>query len=169
MLDPLDFLFTALVLGVAAFIIGAIGFGFGLTTTPFLLLYLDPQTVVIVVNAVAILAFGLMLFETRREVRYRELTPVAVAGSCPSACTPSASSTRTRFASASPCSSWRLPFSIVNRHWRVPKPQITGPITGFCSSALVTGLAIGGPLLVLYLLGAAWTGRVCGPRCRSSS
>ena len=60
--------------------IGAIGFGFGLTTTPVLLLYLDPQTVVIVVNAVAILAFGLMLFETRREVRYRELTPVAVAG-----------------------------------------------------------------------------------------
>ena len=42
---------------------------------------------------------------------------------------------------------------ILNRHWRVPKPKVTGPITGFCASALVAGLAIGGPLLVLYFLG----------------
>ena len=66
MLDPIDFLVSALVLAVAAFTIAAIGFGFGLTITPILLLYLDPQTVVVVVNAVAILAFGLMLFGSRR-------------------------------------------------------------------------------------------------------
>ena len=80
MLDPIEIAVSALVLAVAAFTIAAIGFGFGLTTTPVMLLYLDPQTVVVVVNAVAILAFGLMLFETRREIRYRELTPVAIAG-----------------------------------------------------------------------------------------
>ena len=42
---------------------------------------------------------------------------------------------------------------IMNTKWRVPKPQVTGPVIGFCASAMVTGLAIGGPLLVLFLLG----------------
>ena len=42
---------------------------------------------------------------------------------------------------------------IANRKWRVPKPQVTGPVIGFCASAMVRGLAIGGPLLVLFLLG----------------
>ena len=113
MLDPVEIAVSALVLAIAAFTIGAIGFGFGLTTTPVLLLYLDPQTVVVVVNAVAILAFGLMLFETRREIRYRELAPVAIAGflARPSACTPSAHSTPTPFASGSPCSSSPSRFS----------------------------------------------------------
>ena len=156
MLDPIDFLFTALVLGVAAFIIGAIGFGFGLTTTPFLLLYLDPQTVVIVVNAVAILAFGLMLFETRREVRYRELTPVALAGVLGVPVGVYALSALDPHALRIGIAVLVLALTvlvIVNKQWRVPKPRVTGPVTGFCASALVAGLAIGGPLLVLYLLG----------------
>ena len=79
-MDPIEIVVSALVLAVAGFTVGAIGFGFGLTTTPVLLLYLDPQTVVIVVNTVAVLAFGLMLIETREHVRYRELTPMVVAG-----------------------------------------------------------------------------------------
>ena len=58
MVGPIEIAVSALVLAVAGFTIGAIGFGFGLTTTPVLLLFLDPQTVVIVVNAVAVLAFG---------------------------------------------------------------------------------------------------------------
>ena len=156
MLDPIDFLVSGLVLGVAAFVIGAIGFGFGLTTTPVLLLYLDPQTVVVVVNAVAILAFGLMLFETRREVRYRELTPVAVAGVLGVPVGVYALSALDPHALRIGIAVLVLALTvlvIVNRHWRVPKPRVTGPITGFCASALVTGLAIGGPLLVLYLLG----------------
>ena len=80
MVSPIEIAVSALVLAVAGFTIGAIGFGFGLTTTPVLLLYLDPQTVVIVVNAVAVLAFGLVLIETREHVPYRELTPTAIAG-----------------------------------------------------------------------------------------
>ena len=42
---------------------------------------------------------------------------------------------------------------VVKTEWRVPKPQFAGPVLGFCVAALVTGLAIGGPLLVLFFLG----------------
>ena len=156
MLDPIEIAVSALVLAVAAFIIGAIGFGFGLTTTPFLLLYLDPQTVVVVVNAVAILAFSLMLFETRREIRYRELTPVAAASVLGVPVGVYALSELDPHALRIGIAVLVLALTvlvIVNKKWRVPKPHFTGPVTGFCASALVAGLAIGGPLLVVYLLG----------------
>ena len=156
MLDSIDFLVSALVLAIAAFTIGAIGFGFGLTTTPVMLLYLDPQTVVVVVNAVAILAFGLMLIETRREIRYRELTPVAVAGFLGAPVGVYALSALDPHALRIGIAVLVLALTvlvIMNKKWRSPKPQVTGPVTGFCASALVTGLAIGGPLLVLFLLG----------------
>ncbi len=156
MLGPIEIAVSALVLAVAGFAIGAIGFGFGLTTTPIMLLYLDPQTVVIVVNAVAVLAFGLVLVETRDHVPYRDLTPTAIAGAL-------GAPIGVYALSALDPSTLRIGISalvlaltalvVVKTEWRVPKPQLTGPVIGFCVAAMVTGLAIGGPLLVLFFLG----------------
>ena len=80
--DILHMVITSLVLMGAAFVIGAIGFGFGLTTSPILLLILDPRTVVIVVNAVAIIAFALVLIETRQHLRKHELAPMGITQPC---------------------------------------------------------------------------------------
>ena len=156
MLGPIEIAVSALVLAVAGFAIGAIGFGFGLTTTPILLLFLDPQTVVIVVNAVAVLAFALVLVETREHVPYRELTPTAVAGAL-------GAPIGVYALSALDPSALRIGISllvlaitalvIVKTEWRVPRPRLTGPLLGFGVAAMVTGLAIGGPLLVLFFLG----------------
>ncbi len=156
MLDAVDYVVSALVLALGAFTIGAIGFGLGLTTTPFLLLYLEPQTVVVVVNAVAILASGLVLVETRREVRFRELTPVVAAGVVGAPVGVYALSELDPHALRIGIAAMVLALTVLvvtNRQWRVPRPQVTGPVAGFCTSAMVTGFAIGGPLLVLFLLG----------------
>ena len=155
-MGPIEIVVSALVLAVAGFTVGAIGFGFGLTTTPVLLLYLDPQTVVIVVNAVAVLAFGLMLIETREHVPYRELTPMVVAGALGAPIGVYALSTLDPSALRIGISVLVLALTalvIVKTEWRVPKPRLTGPALGFCGAAMVTGLAIGGPLFVLFLLG----------------
>ena len=156
MLSPVEVAVSALVIAVAGFTIGAVGFGFGLTTTPVLLLFLDPQTVVVTINAVAIVAFGLVLIETRDHVRYRELTPVAVAGAL------GVPAGVYALASLDP-SALRIAISalvlmltvlvIVKTEWRIPRPRITGPVLGFGVAAAVSGLAIGGPLLVLFLIG----------------
>ena len=156
MLSPVEVAVSALMIAVAGFTIGAVGFGFGLTTTPVLLLFLDPQTVVVTINAVAIVAFGLVLIETRGHVRYRELTPVAVAGAL------GVPAGVYALASLDP-SALRIAISalvltltvlvIVKTEWRIPRPRITGPVLGFGVAAAVAGLAIGGPLLVLFLLG----------------
>lgn len=156
MLDSLDFAVTALVLAVGAFTIGAIGFGFGLTTTPFLLLYLDPQSVVVVVNTGAALAFGLMLVDTRSEVQYRELTPIAVAGVLGAPVGGYALTQLDPHALRIGIAVLVLALMVLviaNRPWLVPVPKVTGPMIGFCASAMMTSLAIGGPLLMLFLLG----------------
>lgn len=156
MLEPVELVVSALVLVLAGFTIGAVGFGFGLTTTPVLLLFLDPQTVVVTINAVAIVAFGLVLIETRHHVPYRELTPMAIAGALGAPLGVYALSELSPSVLRIGISILVLALTvlvIVKAEWRVPKPQITGPILGFGVAAMVTGLAIGGPVLVLFFIG----------------
>ena len=156
MVGPIEIAVSALVLAVAGFAIGAIGFGFGLTTTPVMLLFLDPQTVVVVVNAVSVLGFGLVLIETRDHVPYRRLTPTAIAGALGAPLGVFALSTLDPSALRIGISVLVLSLTalvVVKTEWRVPKPQFTGPVLGFGVAAMVTGLAIGGPLLVLFFLG----------------
>ena len=154
--DIFHIVFTSLILMGAAFVIGAIGFGFGLTTSPLLLLILDPQTVVVVINVVAILAFSLILLETREHLRNRELAPMAIAAVLGTPIGVFALSTLD-------ASVLRIAIGVLvlvltamvvfNAEWRVPYPRISGPVLGLISSACTTGLAIGGPILVLFFLG----------------
>lgn len=154
--EPIHILATAAILAFAGFIIGAVGFGFGLTTSPTLLLFLDPQTVVVVVNAVAIIAFALVLVETREQAKFREQTPLAIAGAIG---TPIGVFALSQL----DASILRIAIGILvlaltalvvfKSEWRVPYPQFTGPILGLISAAMTTGLTIGGPILVLFFLG----------------
>ena len=157
MVGPVEVIATALVLTLAGFTIGAIGFGFALSTTPFLLLFLDPQTVVVVVNSVAVLAFALVLIETRTRVQFRQQSPMALAGVL-----------------GAPLGVWALSaldpsflrigisllvlavtvLIVTNPQRRVPAPLVTGPLLGFLTGALVSGLSIGGPIIVLFFLGS---------------
>ena len=154
---PLEIAGTALVLTLAGFTIGAIGFGFAMSTTPFLLLFLDPQTVVVVVNSVAVLAFAFVLVETRAQLRVRQHAPMVLSGVL-----------------GAPIGVWALSeldptylrigisllvlavtvLIVANPQQRVPSPAITGPLLGFLTGALVAGLSIGGPIIVLFFLGS---------------
>ena len=154
--DIFNIVVTSLVLMGAAFVIGAIGFGFGLTTSPLLLLILDPQTVVIVINAVAIIAFSLVLVETREHLRNRELAPMGIAAVLGTPIGVFALSTLDPTALRISIGILVLILTamvVFNAEWRVPYPRISGPILGLISSAFTTGLAIGGPILVLFFLG----------------
>ena len=154
--DILHIVVTSLVLMGAAFVIGAIGFGFGLTTSPILLLVLDPQTVVVVINVVAIIAFSLVLVETREHLRNRELAPMAVAAVLGTPIGVFALSTLDASVLRIAIGGLVLVLTamvVFNAEWKVPYPRISGPALGFISSASTTGLAIGGPILVLFFLG----------------
>ncbi len=151
-----EIIITGLAMTVAGFTIGAVGFGFGLTNSPILLLILEPQTVVVVINTIAIIGFALVLFETRHDVRYRELAPMAVTAVL-------GAPIGVYLLSSIDASLLRILMSvlilaltalvIVKTEWRVPYPRLTGPALGLAVSAMTTGLAIGGPLMVLFLIG----------------
>ena len=108
------------------------------------------------INAVAILAFALVLVETREHLRNRELAPMGVAAVLGTPVGVFALSTLD-------ASVLRMTIGVLvliltamvvfNSEWRVPYPRISGPVLGFISSASTTGLAIGGPILVLFFLG----------------
>ncbi len=157
MLGPLEVIGTALVLSLAGFTIGAIGFGFALSTTPFLLLFLDPQTVVTVVNAVAVLAFALVLIETRAHVRYREHAPIGIAGILGAPAGVWALTNLDASALRIGISALVLAVTVLiitNPQRQVPWPAISGPLLGFVTAAFVAGLSIGGPIIVLFFLGS---------------
>lgn len=155
-LGPIEIAVAAAALAAAGFTIGVVGFGFGLITTPILLLTLDPQTTVVTINAAAVLAFGLVLVETRGHADYRQLTPTAAAGVLGTPFGVYALDTLNPSMLRIGISALVLAITIlviVKTEWRIPKPQIAGPILGFGVAAMVTGLSIGGPLLALFLIG----------------
>ena len=108
------------------------------------------------INAVAIIAFSLVLVETREHLRNRELAPMAVAAVLGTPIGVFALSTLDASVLRIAIGALVLVLTamvVFNAEWKVPYPRISGPALGFISSASTTGLAIGGPILVLFFLG----------------
>ena len=78
--DTLEILVATTAMFVGAIVAGTAGFGMGMTASPFLLLVLDPRTVVVVTNAMGIAVFSVVLYQSRRDLPAREMSVVAAAG-----------------------------------------------------------------------------------------
>ncbi len=146
---------AALTMLVASTVMSALGFGIGLTATPVLLLFLEPQTVVVMLNTIAVGLFALVLFETKDDLAVGQMTPVAIAGvlGVPFGVFALSSLSDTVLRIGITVLVLVLTGAIVlNVRWSIPRPRVVGPLLGFIVAALVAGLAIGGPLMVLFLL-----------------
>ena len=80
MLDTADYLVASLVFVVGGLVVTTVGFGLGITASPFLLLFLDPQTMVVTINTVLLAIFAVAIFQTRDVLPVRQMAPVAIAG-----------------------------------------------------------------------------------------
>ena len=71
----------AVVAAVAMFIgstvLSTVGFGIGMSAIPILLFVLEPQTVIVVLNAVSIPLFALIVYQNRAELPKRRVLPWA--------------------------------------------------------------------------------------------
>jgi len=61
-------------------VLASLGFGIGMVATPFLLLVLDPQTAVVMLNAVSVPITAMLVWQTRHHLRFRETLPIALLG-----------------------------------------------------------------------------------------
>ena len=151
---------AAVTMLVGSTVFSTLGFGIGMTTTPFLLLLFEPQTVVVMVNTVTILLLLLIIRQTRAVLPFREMAGVSVAGllAVPVGVffLSSATSTTLRVSITALILALAV-LTLFNRRIRLPKPGLVGLSLGFVVSLLLTSLGIGGPLMVLFLLTREWT------------
>ena len=64
MLSGYELVFSLLIIVAASTVIGTVGFGFSLVAAPVLLLYLEPQQVVVVANSLIALLMIMVLSRT---------------------------------------------------------------------------------------------------------
>ena len=80
MIDPYQAALAALIVLAGSTVLGTVGFGIAVTTSPLLLLFIEARSVVVMLNTVSVAVFMLMLFQTRNYLPLREMAPVAAAG-----------------------------------------------------------------------------------------
>lgn len=146
-------------------VLASLGFGIGMVATPFLLLVLGPQTAVVMLNAVSVPITGLLVWQTRRDLRLKESLPIAAlgfAGALVGAYVLSTSGERVLRLSIVVLIMLLAAATVFNPAAlkdRIPYPKIVGGIIGFFVGLMLGSLAIGGPLLVLFVLSQGWDRR----------
>ncbi len=145
-------------------VMGLVGFGIGIVISPILLLFIDPQSVVMTINSLAILLLALALFQTRRDVPpIRDVMPLPLAGliAIPLGVVilKLASPDTMRIIIASIILCLAVP-SVLKIQRPLPYPDIMSPVFGFVGSLMVTGTGVGPPLVALYLVNQRWPGTV---------
>jgi uncharacterized membrane protein YfcA len=148
---------------VGSIIAGTAGFGMGMTSSPFMLLGLDPRTVVVISNAMGVAVFTVVLYQSRRDLPVKEMSVIAVAGLVG---TPvgvfvlSTVSTNLLRIGISLLIMLTAIAVVINVGTIFGKSKMIGPVVGFVVGAIIAAFGIGGPLMVLYLLARGWSSQM---------
>ena len=146
---------SAMMMFVGSTVLSTVGFGIGMTTTPVLLLVLDPQTVVVTVNTVSLALFVMIIFQTRNHLPVREMIPVSVGGLA-------GVPVGVLILSSAGAGVLRISITVLillltaavvfGVRSTLPRSRLIGPLLGFVVGVMLTALGIGGPLMALFLL-----------------
>ena len=144
----------ALFLGCTVY--SATGFGIAMTAMPISLLAIsDPQTAVVVVNTGGVSAGILIAIQARKDIPYRDAVPIVVAGvfGVPFgvAILKFADPTIIRIGIVVLILALAA-LSLKEFEGEIPFAGVLGVAAGFVVGATLTAFAVGGPLIVLFLL-----------------
>jgi len=142
---------------------GTVSFGLGLVVAPILLLFVAPQSTVVMVNSLIAILLLIVLINTRSHFDLRLIAGTAVGGlvAVPIGVlaldTASPAILRIAIGVVILC---LAPLAITNVELPLAQRRITGPVVGFLTSLSVTTLSIGGPLVAIYVLARRWPPQV---------
>ena len=142
---------------------GTVSFGLGLVVAPILLLFVAPQSTVVMVNSLIAILLLVVLINTRSHFDLRLIAGTAVGGlvAVPIGVlaldTASPAILRIAIGVVILC---LAPLAITNVELPLAQRRITGPVVGFLTSLSVTTLSIGGPLVAIYVLARRWPPQV---------
>ena len=146
----------ALALFLGCTVYSATGFGIAMTAMPISLLAIsDPQTAVVVVNTGGVSAGILIAIQARNDIPYREIVPIVVAGGLGVPLGVSilkfADPTIIRIGIVVLILALAA-LSLKEFKGEIPLAGVLGVAAGFIVGATLTAFAVGGPLIVLFLL-----------------
>lgn len=162
LLTGYELLLALIMVWLGATVMGSVGFGMGLVVSPVLLLLVDPQTVVVVVNAEIGLMTMLVLIWNWRHIDIKVALWMSVGGvvAAPIGVLVLGVAEPGMLRIAVGLVVLALAFLMV---FDMPLPGVrrrfAGPAFGFLSSLGVTALSIGGPLAAIYAVAQDWSPR----------
>ena len=159
MLTGLELLIALLAVVVGATIMGTVSFGMGLVVAPVLLLFLEPKSAIITVNAIIPILLTFVLATTWRHLQFQRLKGMAVGGvlAVPlgvlalDLANPTA--LRITIGVAILCLGG---LNLLNIQLPMAKRPGSGLVVGFLTSLSITTLSIGGPLAAAYIIAQNW-------------
>lgn len=162
--SPTELAFAVLVVFFACTVFSAMGFGIGIVGLPLLFLMFDPATSIILLNVMALPVVLVVAWRNRDHLRAGEIIPIVIAGII-----------------GALIGGWVLGFLDISEYkelfgiavlaviialtvggmlelpFSMPSAKIMGPVSGFLVGLFITGIGVGGPLLVLFFVSQQWT------------
>ena len=158
-MSALQLSIAALMMFLGCTALSATGFGIGMVAMPGLLFVLEPQTAVVVLNTVAIAVEAWIVVQARKDIPFREVLPIVVAGALG---VPFAVFIL-KFANPG---IMRIGISLLvlilaatatlNIKRELPYSRVIGILAGFTVGVVLPAFGVGGPLVTLYLLTRNW-------------
>ena len=163
MLSGIEILICNFAVFIGATIMGTVSFGLALVVAPVLLLFLDPQSVVVIANVLIVLLLSVVLFELRGHLRLSQIKGMIIGGIV-------AVPLGVFALNVADPGLLRIIIGVVILNlgililFNVKTPMVNhrraGPVYGFLSSLSITALSIGGPLAAIYVMGQQWASPV---------
>jgi uncharacterized membrane protein YfcA len=147
---------------LGSIVMGLAGFGMGMVIAPVLLLFMEPQAVVITVVGLSIPTLGLVRLQSREDVEGRTVIPLTVGGlaALPPAVlvlnSTSPGALRITIAVIILC---LAVISILDIRKPLPRNLAMGSVFGFAGSMLTMSLGVGMPIVALFLTNQGLTAR----------
>jgi len=163
LLSGLELVAAFAIVFVGATVMGTVSFGLGLVVAPILLLFLAPQSTVVMVNSLIGILLLIVLINTRHHFDLKLIAGAAAGGlvAVPIGVlaldNASPAILRIAIGVVILC---LAPLAITNVELPLAQRRMTGPVIGFLTSLSVTTLSIGGPLVAIYALARRWPPQV---------
>lgn len=143
-------------------VLSTLGFGIGMVATPILLLIFDPQTAIVTLSPAGTVLSALIAWRNRDHILMRETLPIALLGMVGAFTGVYVLSTSDDQLLKIAIVTLIIPLTILsffnptNLKDRIPFPKLVGPFIGYLVGLMLGSMAIGGPLLVIFLIVRGW-------------
>ena len=160
MLNGWELVIALVAVFLGATIMGTVSFGFALVAAPVLLLFLAPQSVVVIANNLIVILLVIELFQVRQHLSFRPVAGMAIGGlvAVPLGVLAlrSADPAVLRMAIGGVILVLGI---LVLFKVQIPlaRHRLAGPVFGFLASLSITSLSIGGPLAAIYVMAQGWS------------